>query len=80
MELVLDQCVFGLCDTSTTSGVSYMELVLDQCVFGLCDTSTTSGVSYMELVLDRWAQTLISIIERVVRHGLINHPTATTVQ
>ena len=36
-----------------------------------CATSTTTGVSYMELVPDRWAQTLISIIERIVRHGAI---------
>ena len=49
--------VFWLCDTSMTSGVSYMEVVLDQSVFGQCDTSTTPGVSYMEVVLDQcvWA-------------------------
>ena len=73
MEVVLDQSVFGQCYTSTTPGVSYMELVLDQSVFGLYGNSTTPGVSYMELVPDRCAQTLISIIERVVRHGSIIH-------
>ena len=45
----------------------------EQWVFGICDTSTTPGVTYMEIVPDRRAQTLIPIIERVVRHGSIIH-------
>ena len=49
------------------------ETASEQWVFGICDTSTTPGVTYMEIVPDRRAQTLIPIIERVVRHGSIIH-------
>ena len=45
----------------------------EQCVFGLADTSTHPCTVYMQLVEDRKADTLIPIIERVVRKGSIIH-------
>ena len=42
-------------------------------VFGLVDTSTTPGVGYMEIVSKRDSQTLLPIIQKVVRPGTTLH-------
>ena len=42
-------------------------------VFGLVDTSTKPGVGYMEIVEKRKADTLLPIIQKVVRHGTTIH-------
>lgn len=43
------------------------------CGFGLVDTSTASAIGYMEIVEHRNQETILSVIEKVVKHGSSIH-------